>query len=131
MNTSVTAAALVMVLSATAGLGEQQKPSESWTCTYPGFGVDKKSVTRTFTIKGDKLVDAKWGTDNYDLLENNRYAVIAVDHFARSDNPRNVGTVRIFSSTVIIDKTFGHFIYMVGEIGDEPGYREGRCFRED
>jgi hypothetical protein len=40
------------------------------------------------------------------------------------------GTVRVMASTVIIDKTFGKFIYMVGEIANEPGYRTGSCRKD-
>jgi hypothetical protein len=65
------------------------------------------------------------------LIENNDYAVIGVDHFAQADKSAKRGTVRIYSSTESLDKTFGHFVYMVGEIGDEPGYRQGRYIKID
>jgi hypothetical protein len=101
---------------------------DSWLCTYPNFAPDKKPVTVTLQIP-DKLVDQRLGgVPQYDILENNQYGVIAVDHYSKFDAVR--GAVRIFSSTVIIDKTFGKFIYTVGEIGDEPGFRTGQCVKE-
>jgi hypothetical protein len=125
-----TIAVAASILSATVALGEAVRypaPSVSWRCTYPGFGKDNKTVTVTYAIQGDKLVDADLGAPEMDLIENNDYALIAVRHFAMPDSAAVRGTVRIVSSTVIIDKTFGQFIYMVGEIGNEPAHRQGRC----
>jgi hypothetical protein len=101
--------------------------AETWTCTYPGFNTDRQVVI-PFIVKGNKLVDGKWGAPEYDLLENNQYSLIGVDHYSAFDKLK--GAVRIFSSTVIIDRTFGHFIYTVGEIEDQPGYRKGHCVKD-
>jgi len=82
----------------------------------------------TFRVEGNKLVDVKWGVPKYDILENNEYGLIAADHYSQRDSPG--APVRIHSSTVVIDKTFGRFIYTVGEIGDEPAYRKGSCNKD-
>jgi hypothetical protein len=75
------------------------------------------------------LNDGTFGIPNkYDILDNNQFALIAIDHYAKFDSFK--GAVRVTASTVIIDKTFGRFIYMVGEIGDEPGYRTGSCRKD-
>jgi hypothetical protein len=74
------------------------------------------------------LIDRNFGAPRYDVLENNEYAVIAADHYSKFDSL--TGAVRIFSSTVIIDKNFGQFIYLVGEIRKEPGYRTGHCIKD-
>ncbi len=50
------------------------------------------------------------------------------EHYSQFDKLK--GAVRIFSSTVIIEKTFGHFIYTVAEIGQEPAVRTGRCVKD-
>jgi hypothetical protein len=128
-----TIAVAASTLLATAALSEPARhpaPSVSWTCTYPGFfGDNKTAVTVTYAIQGDKVVDAELGAPQFDLVENNDYALIAVQHFAMPDSAAVRGTVRIVSSTIIIDKTFGQFIYMVGEIGNEPVHRRGRCIK--
>jgi hypothetical protein len=103
--------------------------AESWTCTYPAFRVPggsaaaARTITRPFVVSGDKLI----GGVKYDIIENNQYGLIAVEHYSEFDG----GVVRIFSSTVIIDKTFGKFIFTVGEIGDEPQYRTGHCAKDE
>ena len=66
------------------GLARNCFASDSWTCSYVGFGADSKSVTIQLLLRGDKLIDRNFGAPRYDVLENNEYAVIAADHSVRA-----------------------------------------------
>jgi hypothetical protein len=39
------------------GLARNCFASDSWTCSYVGFGADSKSVTIQLLLRGDKLID--------------------------------------------------------------------------
>jgi hypothetical protein len=121
----VARSAVVSLLS--LGIATAAK-AETWTCRYPGFGANREPVTVSFVVKNDKLTSARFGVPEYRLLENNQYSLIGVEHYSQFDKMK--GAVRIYSATVIIDKTFGRFIYTVGEIGDEPGYAKGECSKD-
>jgi hypothetical protein len=111
----------------TFGFSQDCFALDSWTCEYPGFNAGQ-NVTVQFVVKGNELLSEPLGVPVYELLEDNEYAVIAVEHSSKFDQAR--GAVRIFSSTVIIDKTSGKFIYTVGEIGEQPRYRTGQCAKD-
>jgi hypothetical protein len=128
MRKIVTGIAAIAIWSACASVLVAEA-SETWTCTYPGFGVNKRAVTIAFSVKENKLFEGSFVTPSYDLVENNQYSLIGVKHYSQFDELK--GSVRIFSATVIIEKTFGHFIYMIAEIGDDaPGYRTGKCAKD-
>lgn len=99
---------------------------ETWSCTYPGS--DGKNVTVDFHIRGDeRLVSDEFS--HYTILENSALALIAEHHHASFDPL--LGRFRINSTTIELDKTFGRFIYMSGEIGMEPAHRTGQCRRDN
>jgi hypothetical protein len=121
----------IVIASAVVAFGASSsaKASETWTCTYPGFGANKRPVTIAFSAKENKLFEGDFLTPSYDLVEDNQYSLIGVKHYSKCDELK--GSVRIFSATVIIERTFGHFIYMIAEIGDDaPGYRTGNCAKD-
>ena len=120
------ATVLSAVTVVASGIAASPANAESWTCTYPGFIHNRPAVTVRFSIENGKLVDnTLGGATKYEVVENNEYSVIAVDHYSKFDGLK--GAVRIFSATVIIEKRLGQFIYMIGEIGEEPGYHKGSC----
>jgi len=112
--------------------------SETWACTYV---PDEKIVTITLVLDGDgkkltaktdlvldgggkKLTESK--TD-YTVLENNEYALVGTAH--RAVRSPSSGTVEVATQTVMVDKTFGRFIYNAIAIDeDAPRFRTGFCW---
>jgi hypothetical protein len=99
-----------------------QASSATWLCTYNNFAAPAKPVTVALAVEGSKLVHRPQGVPSYDIVEDNEYGLIATEHLAKRDEG-----VRIFSSTILINKSDGEFIYMIGEIGMEPRHRTGYC----
>lgn len=116
------ASALMLML-----LGNSALAADTWTCTYkePRSGND---VAVRLVVDGNKLVAGRLGIPAYGLLENNQYSLIGVDHYSEHDGSK--APPRIFSSTVIIEKKSGAFLYTVAEIGEEPVARKGRCVKD-
>jgi hypothetical protein len=102
--------------------------AESWSCTYPGFTPNRPPVTVAFVARDGKLISGPFGVPIYTLVEDNQYSLIGLEHYSQFDKIK--GAIRIFSSTVIIEKTFGKFIYTVSEIGSEPSTRTGQCSKD-
>jgi hypothetical protein len=99
-----------------------------WICTYPDFSEKRAPVIVRLNIEGDMLIDDAPPHVRYKVLTNNANAVIAAEAYAELDDPGS--TPRVYSSTIIIDKVLGRFLYSVIEINQSPGFREGRCINE-
>ena len=106
--------------------GSQPALAEAWTCTYPGFIDPREPVTVTYVVDA-ATKKVTQDISIFDLIENSNLALIAISHYAEKDTT-NGGTVRVFAETLVIDKSFGKQILMVGEIGDEPAYAKGKCY---
>jgi hypothetical protein len=118
----------IAIALAAISISSAATAEESWTCSYHGFGTDKM-VSLKLVTNGNKLNDGTFGIANkWDILDNNQYALIAAYHYAKFDT--FVGAVRVEASMIMIDKTFGEFVYMVADLGDQPGYRTGSCRKD-
>lgn len=107
------AAALLLVMPACA---------DTWICS----GTNGLDVRASVFVLGDKLiVEQTLAGHRYSVLESNRHAVIAEDHFVNFDPVLN--EVIVYISTLVIDKSRGRFAQITALSGSEPRVQSGFC----
>lgn len=102
--------------------------AEVWVCANHKGPPDVRPPLE-LTLKDGLLIERPLGSPRYQLLANNDYAMIGVDHHA--DFEPVLGMVNIFVSTVTIDKSTGNFA-IATTVGDKVSeQRTGRCRKFD
>ena len=98
---------------------------EVWVCVdHKGAPQDGRPPLE-LVLKDGLLIEQPLGSPRYQLLADNDYAMIGVDHHA--DFEPVLGMVNIFVSTVTIDKSTGNFA-IATTVGDKVSeHRTGRC----
>jgi len=104
-------------------LGSGRAYADAWTCTYPGFGPDRRAVTVTFDNDGDALVERPFGVPRFRIVRETGLAIIAENSRAS----RDTGGTYIDISTIIIDKRDGKYLLTVSQIGQAPTWSSGLC----
>lgn len=99
---------------------------EVWVCVDHKDGSPQDGrPPLELALKDGLLIEQPLGSPRYQLLADNDYAMIGLDHHA--DFEPVLGMVNIFVSTVTIDKTTGRFA-IATTVGDKLSeHRSGRC----
>jgi hypothetical protein len=97
---------------------------ETWACT-DASAADQKPVQ--YTLQGSDLVAQPLGAPRYRVLDNTSYGFVAVDYSADLDPL--LGFMRIFVSTMVVDRASGHLSKTASESGRMPSLHTGHCQR--
>jgi hypothetical protein len=99
--------------------------AETWVCTDAKFEAGRFPIE--LSLQDGLLTEQPLGVPRYRLLANTPYAIIAEDHFADFDPV--LGTVSIFVSAIMIDRSNGSFTATMTLADGAPHQRTGRCRR--
>jgi len=99
--------------------------TETWVCTDQAWSAQRGRPPIEFSRKDGFLIEQPLGSPRYELLVNNEHALIGVDHHGDFDPV--LGTVNIFVSTVMIDKSTGDFAITTSVRQSLHEHRTGRC----
>lgn len=97
---------------------------ETWACTDAN-AADHAPVE--YTLQEGTLVAQPLGAPRYRVLDNTSYGIVAAEYSADLDPL--LGFMRIFVSTMMIDRVNGHLTATSSESGRTPSLRTGSCQR--
>jgi hypothetical protein len=105
--------------------------AETWVCTdsHPSNRAEQQTFTLSLIKDEGILVEQTLGVPRYRILENNKFAIIAEDHYGDFDSVLN--TIVVFISTLIIDRGSSQFTYTTAVSGSEVQQRTGQCRQFD
>lgn len=98
--------------------------AETWACTDAN-AADQKPMQ--YTLQGGTLMAQPLGAPRYRVLDNTSYGFVAVDYSADLDPL--LGFMRIYVSTMMVDRVSGHLTTTASESGRTPSLHTGHCQR--
>ena len=96
--------------------------AETWLCTYKS--ENSAQFSSTLELAGNLLIEWPYDT-RYRIIENNRYAIIAEDHYADFDPVLN--QPNIFTTIVMLEKASLRYSQTVTLAGNAPRQWTGFC----
>lgn len=115
-------AILFKTVALAATLFSQAASAETWLCTYTSG--NSSPFSSTLTLAGNLLIERPYDT-RYRILENNRYAIIAEDHYAAFDPI--LSEPSIFISTILLEKARLHYTQTIALSGSPAKQWTGTC----
>ena len=101
---------------------------EKWNCTVTKASGNNNQPVQ-YSLQEGVLIAQPLGAPRYQLLDNTKYGIIAVDR--AGDLDPLYGFLNIYVATVMIDRENGHFSSTLSHSGHAPEFQTGKCNRQD